>query len=86
MVERVSHELGVEPELRLIDVPSDEAAERLRFVGLPTVRLDGEGIDPHTGARYEFVRSCRIYRTEADFAGQPDERRVRDALERAISV
>jgi hypothetical protein len=83
LVERVSRELGIEPELRLIDVPSDEAAERLRFVGSPTVRVDGEDVDPHAGERHEFARSCRIYRTEAGFAGEPEERWVRDALERA---
>ncbi|HLY85523.1 MAG TPA: hypothetical protein VKO84_03275, partial [Gaiellaceae bacterium] len=49
LVERVSRELGVEPELRLVDVPSDEAAERLRFIGSPTVRVDGEDVDPHAG-------------------------------------
>jgi hypothetical protein len=83
LVERVSHELGIEPELRLIDVPSDEAARRLRFYGSPTVSVDGEDVDPQTSERKEFGRSCRIYRTEAGFAGQPDERWIRDALERA---
>jgi hypothetical protein len=84
LVERVSRELGIEPELRLIDVPSDQAAQRLHFIGSPTVRVDGDDVDPHIGERHAFARSCRIYRTEAGLAGEPDERWVRDALARAV--
>ena len=31
MVEQVSGEIGVEPELRLIEVADEQAAQRLRF-------------------------------------------------------
>ncbi len=80
LVERVSRELGVDPELRLVNVPDEEAAQRLRFLGSPTIRVAGEDVDPHTNERDEYVLSCRVYRTESGFAGQPDERWVRDAL------
>lgn len=83
LVERLSRELGIEPELRLIDVADQEAAQRLRFLGSPTIRVDGEDVDPHASGRHEYARSCRVYRTEVGFAGQPDERWVRDALARA---
>jgi hypothetical protein len=83
VVERLSRELGVEPEIRLIDVPSDEAARRLRFLGSPTIRLAGEDIEPNAGERHTHARSCRVYRTQAGLAGLPDEHWVRDALERA---
>ncbi len=80
LVERVSRELGVEPELRLVNVPDEEAAQRLHFLGSPTIRVAREDVDPHAGARDDYVLSCRVYRTESGFAGQPDERWVRDAL------
>jgi hypothetical protein len=83
LVERVSGELGLEPELRLIEIPDDKAAQRLRFLGSPTIRVDGQDVDPHAGDRQDYARSCRVYRTEDGFAGQPQERLVRDALERA---
>ena len=85
LVERVSRELGVDPELRLVNVPDEEAAQRLHFLGSPTIRIAGEDVDPHAGEREEYVLSCRVYRTERGFAGQPDERWVRDALEREAS-
>lgn len=85
LVERVSSELGLDPELRLVNVPDEEAARRLRFLGSPTIRVDGRDVDPQAGERDEYVLSCRVYRTGSGFAGQPEERWVRDALEREAS-
>ncbi len=82
MVERVSGELGLEPQMRLVEVPDDDAAQRLRFLGSPTIRVGGRDIDPHAHERDQYVLSCRIYRTDAGFAGEPDERWLRDALQR----
>ena len=85
LVERVSREIGVEPELRLVNVPDEQAARRLRFLGSPAIGVSGEDVDPQAGERNDYVLSCRVYRTDHGFAGQPDERWVRDALARAAS-
>jgi hypothetical protein len=85
LVERVSDELGLQPELRLVNVPDEQAARRLRFLGSPTIRVGGRDVDPQAGERDEYGLSCRVYRTANGFAGQPDERGVRDALEREAS-
>jgi hypothetical protein len=81
MVDRVSCDLGLEPELRLVNVTSEEVAQRLRFLGSPTVRVRGRDIDPGAAEREDYVLSCRVYRTDSGFSGQPDERWLRDALE-----
>jgi hypothetical protein len=86
LVERVSRELGLEPELRLVNVRDDEAAQRLRLLGSPTIRVAGRDVDAQAAERNECMLSCRVYRTEDDFAGQPDERWVRDALEREATT
>ena len=80
LVERVSAEVGLEPELRLVAVPDEEAARRLRFLGSPTVRIGGRDVEPDAEERADYVLSCRIYRTSQGIAGQPEERWVRDAL------
>lgn len=48
LVERIGAELGIEPEIRLVDVPDLEAAERMRFLGSPTVRVDGVDVEVGT--------------------------------------
>src|SRR5437870_2315022 len=80
LVERVSGEDGLDPEIRVLDVPDQDAAERLRFLGSPTIRVGGRDVDPRAEERSDYALSCRVFRTETGIAGQPDERWVRDAL------
>jgi hypothetical protein len=80
LVERVSRELGLEPDLQLVNVPDQDAARRFRFLGSPTIRIGGVDVDPQTEERDDYALSCRVFETEAGFSGQPDERWVRDAL------
>lgn len=86
LVERVSREFGIEPELRLVNVPDQEAAERARFLGSPTIRVGGIDVDPHTEERSDYALSCRVFQTEAGIVGQPDEQWVREALAREARV
>ena len=83
LVERVAAELGLHAKIELIEVADADSASRLRFLGSPTVRVDGRDVEPDADVRSDFVLSCRVYRTDRGFAGQPDEAWVRDALERA---
>jgi hypothetical protein len=80
LVERVSRELAIEPELRLVNVPDQVAAERLRFLGSPTIRVGSVDVDPHANERQNYALSCRVFQTAAGIAGQPDESWVRTAL------
>ena len=80
LVERISRELGISPELRLVNVHDQQAAQQLRFLGSPTIRVSGVDVDPHKAERDEFALSCRIFRTESGVSGQPDEDWVREAL------
>ena len=41
---RVHAEEGVEAEVELVEVNSDEEARRLRFAGSPTLRIDGRDL------------------------------------------
>ena len=51
--------LDVEPVLEQVGTPED--AERLRFVGSPTILIDGR--DPFGGTGEGFGLSCRVYTT-----------------------
>ncbi len=83
LVERVDRELETAAEIRLVNVADQETAARLRFLGSPTIRVDGVDVDPNPQSRTEYALSCRVFATEHGPAGQPDERWIRDALTRA---
>ncbi len=80
LVARVRAELGVDAELRTTLVGDHQAAERARFPGSPTVRVDGRDVDPAAAATLVPSLACRLYRHEQGLSGQPAERWVRDAL------
>lgn len=78
LVERAGSEVGVETELELIEVPDPESAQRLRFLGSPTIRVDGRDVEPGAERRSDFVLACRVYRLAAGLAGLPDEGWLRE--------
>lgn len=80
LVRRVVADTGVAATVRRVDVPDSEAAEVHRFLGSPTIRVNGRDIEPGADQRAEYVLSCRVYRTEHGLKGEPDERWLRDAL------
>jgi hypothetical protein len=47
------------------------------------VRVNGHDVEPGSEPAAEYVLGCRLYRLEHRFAGQPEERWIREALLRA---
>jgi hypothetical protein len=60
LVEQILAELGRDDEILMTEISSDEEAERLRFPGSPTIRVDGRDVDPE-GAKARPSLTCRIY-------------------------
>ena len=83
VVDRVRGELGIDIELRATLIVDQAAAEQARFAGSPTVRVDGRDVEPGSEPVTKYVLGCRLYRLEHRFAGQPEERWVREALAKA---
>src|SRR4051794_19776661 len=56
---------GVDAQVQLRRVESVEAAQRERFLGSPTLRVDGQDVDPTAADRDDYGLKCRLYRTSA---------------------
>jgi hypothetical protein len=76
-------ELVPEAELVLRRIDTVEQAERQRFLGSPTVRVNGIDIDPGAPSRREYGLECRLYRTPEGASPLPPESWIRQALVRA---
>ena len=83
LVEQVAAELGLQPAIELVEVADADAATRLRFLGSPSVRVEGCDVEPGADERSDFVFACRVYRSERGFVGQPEADWIRDALSEA---
>jgi hypothetical protein len=53
----------VEAEVNVVHVETESQAQKLRFVGSPTVRIDGEDIDP-ISPDVPYALACRAYQKE----------------------
>jgi hypothetical protein len=80
LVERLRGELAIDVELRIRLIGDQAAAERARFPGSPTIRVNGRDVEPGGPATRMASLACRLYRHEHGVTGQPAEAWVRDAL------
>ena len=80
---RILREEGIETDVELVEVTSDEQARRERFFGSPTIRINGDDvIPPGNGEPYSLT--CRVYRTrEGRISPIPDPEDLREAVRRA---
>ncbi len=74
---------GVDVAVQLTQVESVEAAERERFLGSPTLRIDGEDVDPTASERSDFGLKCRLYPGAEGLRGTVPDELVLAALTRA---
>jgi hypothetical protein len=80
LVERMAAEEGIVPALRLVEVTSIDEAEAQRFLGSPSIRVNGHDVEPGADDRDTFVFACRVYRTPSGSSGRPAEEWIRTAL------
>jgi hypothetical protein len=77
----VLSELGVEADVELVAVNTDEEAQRLRFPGSPTILVEGRDLFP-VQERSVWALGCRTYATSEGLKGCPTREMFRDALAR----
>ena len=77
---RLMREAGVDEHVRVHRVESPEAARRERFLGSPTLRIDGADVEPGASRRTDFGLKCRLFATAAGLRGIPADDWVLTAL------
>ncbi len=72
-------EEGIEAEVELVAVNTDEEARRLRFPGSPTIRVDRRDPFP-VPERAGYALGCRVYATPEGLRGSPSAGMLEEAL------
>ena len=70
---------AAEAVVELVAVNTDEEAQRFRYPGSPTIRVDGEDLFP-VPDRAGYAIGCRMYATPEGMRGSPTEKMVRTSL------
>lgn len=77
---------GSPAEIDLRRITDNEVAQRERFLGSPTVRVDGRDVEPDAERRTDYGMKCRLYRTPTGLSGQPQEEWLQAALHRTAGT
>ncbi len=63
-----------------IDATDPAVAQRHRFPGSPTIRIDGRDVDPSFQDPGDYTPRCRLYRTSAGLGGLPERAWIEAAI------
>jgi thioredoxin family protein len=78
LVKQVVAKLGMDVQIEEVEVASPEEAVSKRFLGSPTVLVNGVDIDPRARERTDYGLSCRVY---SSMSGLPSEDLLMAALQ-----
>lgn len=79
----VVSEEGVQADIEVIKVETTEQAQSFQFIGSPTIRINGQDIDPPPPDAY-YALTCRAYQLEdGRISPLPSPDMIRRALQAA---
>ena len=81
-VKQITADLSVQERIEEIEVTSLDQAQQLRFLGSPTVRVNGVDIDPSVRQRITYGLSCRVY---SGVSGVPPDNLIMAALQSPLA-
>ena len=81
LVRDLVRKLDVDVEIETTEVESDRQARELEFRGSPSVRVDGEDVQPGVEDRTTIGRGCRVYSTPEGTSGVPPAEMIEQALQ-----
>jgi len=77
-------ERGLDAPVRDIDASDPKVAERVRFPGSPTIRVNGVDAMPGFVDRGDYTPACRLYHTSSGLRGVPERSWVEAAIDHAL--
>ncbi len=80
MLRDVLDSLGCEEQIHEVEVRSQADADAIRFVGSPSIRINGSDIEPWARTAKDFGLSCRTYLNESQHGGVPSRELIRGAI------
>ena len=80
LLRRLIDEAGLHTPVTQQRIASLEEADQTKFLGSPTIRVDGVDIEPSAHERHDYGLQCRLYPTPHGLRGVPMEALIRTAL------
>ena len=80
MVREALDSLGRKDPIHKIEVRTQAEAEAIRFLGSPSIRINGCDIEPRARTARDLGLSCRNYMNGSHRAGVPSRELIRRAI------
>lgn len=78
-------ELNLSEDLiEMVNVKTDEEAQKYKFIGSPTIRIDSEDIDPIAQGQTISRQGCRIYKTPEGIKGEPTVQMIKEFIQKKL--
>ena len=72
---------GKQAEVTYVEVDTPDLAAKHRFLGSPSVRINGQDVEPAARPRTDFGLMCRTYGAGESVSGAPSVEIIREAIE-----
>ncbi|MEX2303299.1 MAG: hypothetical protein WD733_20325 [Bryobacterales bacterium] len=66
--------------IEMVEVTSEEDAQRKRFIGSPTIRIDGVDLEGPEAEAKGYGFGCRVYSGNGHTTGWPSIEQIRSAV------
>lgn len=77
---RLLEQAAVDARIEERRIDSEDSARRERFLGSPTLRVDGHDVDPTADSRDDYGLRCRLYPSEQGLQRTPPDAWVTESL------
>ena len=84
LLDLILREEGIDILIDLIEVTSVEMAKQRKFLGSPSIRIDGQDIEKDARNLNDYGLKCRIYMDGGKLGGVPPEKIIREAIKNAL--
>ena len=76
---------GLDVPIRDVDASDPATAERVRFPGSPTIRVNGTDVMPGFSDPGDYTPRCRVYHTASGLRGVPERAWIEAAIDAALA-
>ena len=81
LVSETINELGIDANIEIVNVVDNDDAAAKRFLGSPSVRIDGKDLEVEEDELAQYAMRCRIYRDGDEQSGVPSKNLIVQKLQ-----
>jgi len=83
LIRETVSELGGDGKIEVVTVVDNDDAVEKRFLGSPSVRVNGKDLEIEENETTQYSMRCRLYRTEDGQTGAPSKELLTKAIQAA---